>query len=368
MSSDPTQTVIQSDSDTPRRSPKLDDIYQQLGLPPQPAPPVNPSVKPDIAGYELFEQLARGGMGIVFRGRQLGTNREVAVKLCDPEGKADTRQLIRFLAEAESAAAVKHDNVVQVFEFGHSGGRPFLALEYCPGGTLEHRVQAAPLPPHEAAGLFVQIAAGVQAVHDQGIVHRDLKPANILFAADGTPKVADFGLAKRGTGSDLTRTKAIMGTPAYMSPEQAKGDTKFVGPGADVWAVGAMFYECLTGARPFRAADQWDLLRMVINDPPLPLRQRVPTLPKELETICLKCLSKEPHDRYPTAQAVADDLSNWLSGKPIGAKPAGGSVSLLRAGRWAVRHRVAAAGIAAGLAGWGALAAALGYAAGRMGP
>ncbi|MFO0852090.1 MAG: serine/threonine-protein kinase [Gemmataceae bacterium] len=191
------------------------------------------------SGFDLLAELGRGGMGVVYRAVQRGLNRPAAVKLVLGGAKADPKQLIRFLAEAEAVAAVRHPHVVQVYEFGDRDGSPFLAMEYCPGGSLAGRLKVTgPLPPADAADLLAKVADGVAAAHAQGIVHRDLKPGNVLFDTAGEPKVADFGLAKRGTGADLTATDAILGTPAYMAPEQATGQTKFVGPGADVYSLG----------------------------------------------------------------------------------------------------------------------------------
>ena len=209
----------------------------------------------DRPGYDLLEPLGEGGMGVVWKARQTKLNRLVALKMVLGEQRAGSKELIRFLAEAEAVAAVKHPHVVQVYEYGEASGRPFLAMEYLPGGSLADRLkQTGRLDPKAAAELVATLAAAVQAAHDLGIVHRDLKPGNVLYDEHGEPKVTDFGLAKRAGGSDLTATQAVMGTPAYMAPEQARGDTKFVGPQADVYSLGVILYECLTGTRPFEAA------------------------------------------------------------------------------------------------------------------
>ena len=196
-----------------------------------------------VPGFEILCELGRGGVGVVFKARQLSLNRIVALK--ELLGTADERATIRFLAEAEAVAAVKHPNVVEVYEFGDTGGRQYLALEFLPGGTLEDRIggpDKKKLPPIEAAALVEKVARGVAAAHEQDIVHRDLKPSNVLFDPAGEPKVTDFGLAKRTTGVELTRTQAVMGTPAYMAPEQARRETKFVGPPCDVYALGVVLY------------------------------------------------------------------------------------------------------------------------------
>ncbi len=247
--------------------------------------------------------------------------------------------LIRFLAEAEAVAAIKHENVVQVFDYGDADGRPFMALEFLPGGSLSGSLAkgresvSSTASACDTAALLSQVARGVAAAHALGIVHRDLKPANVLLDEAGAPKVADFGLAKRGEGSEVTQTGQVMGTPAYMSPEQAKGETKFVGPQADVWALGVMFYEALTGRRPFQGTVQEILAKAQTADP-VPPRKSVPTIPRDLELICLKCLAKQPHERYPTAKELADDLDRFARGEPIRVRPAG---LLERGYKWAKR-------------------------------
>jgi tRNA A-37 threonylcarbamoyl transferase component Bud32 len=295
----------------------------------------------DIPGYEILGEIDRGGMGVVYRARQVRLNREVALKVVL---HADPKALVRFLAEAEAIAAVRHPHVVQVFDSGQHAGRPFLAMELCPGGTLATRLKAGKLAPRVAAELLAKVADGVGAAHTAGVVHRDLKPGNVLFDAAGEPKVADFGLAKRGTGADLTRTDAVMGTPAYMAPEQASGGTKFVGPQADVWALGVMLYETLTGARPFDAADPMALLVKVMAAEPAQLRSVSREVPRELDLIAHKCLAKEPAERYATANELAADLRNWLSGRPITAKPAGTVESAIQ---WVRRNKLVAGATAA---------------------
>jgi hypothetical protein len=237
-------------------------------------------------------------------------------------------------------AAVRHPNVVQVYHYGEHAGRPFLALELCHGGSLDARLKAGRLPPTEAANLLAAISGGVAAAHTAGIVHRDLKPHNVLLTADGNPKVTDFGLAKLNSGSELTKTTAIMGTPAYMPPEQARGETKFVGPPADVWALGVILYEALTGTRPFTGADHWAILAAVQRGTFPPPRSVVKDIPRDLELVCLKCLKAEPHERYPTAKELAADLQAWVDGRPIRARPTGLVESAVK---WARRNRRLAA-------------------------
>lgn len=318
-------------------------------------------VKALIPGYEILGELGQGGMGIVYKARDLVLNRVVALKVVRRE--TSSRGLARFLAEAEAAAAVHHLNVVQVYEFGQSDGRPYLALEFCPGGTLADQLRADRAAhrrdPRAAAELVSRVAAGVAAAHAQGIVHRDLKPGNILFDQEGRPKVADFGLAKRGTGADLTVTGAVLGTPLYMSPEQAGGKAKFVGPPADVWALGVILYECLTGKRPFDADSANAVLARILLEEPATPRTAAPDVPRDLDLICRKCLEKDPAHRYPTAAELADDLRRFVAGESITVRPAG---LLERGYRWARRKPTAAAAcvLATLVLGLGAVTAVIG--------
>jgi hypothetical protein len=290
----------------------------------------------EIPGYTLVRELGRGANGVVYEVRQHGLNRPAAMKLLLTTSPAHEGATARFLAEAEAVAAIRHPNVVQVYEFGRLGSRPYIAMELCPS-TLRARLAAGPVSSREAAVLVGKIARGVQAAHDQQIVHRDLKPGNVLLDPDGEPKVSDFGLAKRGLGADLTRTDAVMGTPDYMAPEQAEGRAKFVGPAADVWALGVIFYECLTGTRPFSADSAVTTVRQVLDtDPPAP-RTINPTIPRGLEWICLKCLEKAPADRYASASDLAADLDNHLAGRPTMARP--GSI-FVRAWKYAANAPV----------------------------
>jgi len=284
------------------------------------------SVGVEVPGYEILEELGRGGMGVVYKARQVGLNRIVAFKTMRI-GSADPRQLIRFLAEAEVVAAVKHPSVVQIYEFGEHDGQPYMALEYLPGGTLAEaltggRSDAAPSGSwRDAATLVAGIARGVAAAHAMGIVHRDLKPSNVLFDEAGNPKVTDFGLAKRDGGSNLTETWVVMGTPAYMAPEQASGRTRFAGPQADVWALGVILYECLTGVRPFQADTAEALLARIVIAEPSSVRSAAPAVPADLEQICWKCLAKNPEERYPTARELAEDLRRVVAGEPVSLRP-----------------------------------------------
>jgi hypothetical protein len=313
---------------------------------------------PEVPGYEIEGELGRGGMGVVYRARQFQLQRVVALKVILAGGHAGAEERVRFLAEAEAIARVRHPGIVQVFDFGTHQGMPYFTLEFCEGGSLADRLAGAPLPPREAARLVEQVARAVAAAHAQGIVHRDLKPANVLLAHPSVAKITDFGLAKRLDAGGLTRTGAVVGTPSYMAPEQARGES--VGPLADVYALGAILYECLTGRPPFKAATPLDTLHQVLTDDPVPPRQLNAQLPADLETVALECLHRDPGRRYASAGALADDLARFLAGESIAARPARWPE---RAARWARRRptqaAVAALGLLAALAvaGLGAVAA-----------
>jgi len=294
---------------------------------------------PEIPGYQITGELGRGGMGVVYKAQHLRLNRTVAIKMMLRTGAADLRAVSRFLIEAEAMASIKHPHVVQVYEFGEREKSPFLVLEYLPGGSLTDRLtNGTRMKPLEAAKLIGQVARAAAAIHSANIVHRDLKPGNILFDADGLPKIADFGLAKRAA-SELTETQAIMGTPAYMAPEQADGRTKFVGPPADVWSLGVILYECLVGTRPFAAPVASEILAKILASAPTPIRRVVRELPPELELICQKCLEKDPAERYSTAEELAEDLERFQAGKPISVRPLG---VVHRGCRWVRRNPVVA--------------------------
>jgi WD40 repeat protein/predicted Ser/Thr protein kinase len=315
--------------------------------------------RPDIGevavpGYEVLGVLGRGGMGIVYKARQDGLNRLVALKMIQPAGTGPD-DLARFRREAEAAAQLQHPNIVQVHAVGQCQGRPYFSLEYVEGGSLAQKAAGGPLPPEQAARLVETVARAAHAAHQRGIVHRDLKPANILLTADGVPKIADFGLAKRlDVPADQTQPGLILGTPSYMAPEQAQGHSHDLGPAADVYALGTILYELLTGRPPFQAATVLVLLEQVRAQEPVPPTRLQPRLPRDLETVCLKCLEKETHRRYASALDLADDLRRFLTGEPIRARPAG---AWERAVKWA-RRRPAVAALAAAVV----LVAALGFA------
>ncbi len=339
-----------------------------------------------VIGYELLEELGRGGMGVVYKARQLSLNRVVALKMILAGPHARPQHLVRFRREAEAVARLQHPNIVQIFEVGESDGLPFFSLEYVEGGTLEEKLAGKPLPADDAARLLETLAEAVQVAHQAGVVHRDLKPANILLQTTDhtevtdkkgkklgslsvssvssvvscTPKITDFGLAKQ-LDSDPgeqrpTAHGVIMGTPGYMPPEQADGRNDEVGPAADVYALGAVLYECLTGRPPFLGARAVDVVLQTLTRDPVPVRQLAPKTPRDLETICHKCLQKEPARRYATAQDLADDLRRFREHKPVVARPVGAGE---RGAKWVRRHPTAAALVvvaavsAASLAGLG---------------
>lgn len=293
-----------------------------------------------VPGYEIQGELGRGGMGVVYRARQIALNRTVALKMILAGAHASSDQRSRFQAEAESVAQLLHPNIVQVFDVGEINGLPYIAFEFVPGHSLAATINRNPLPVARAIQLSEKLARAVQFAHAHGIIHRDLKPANILLTPEGEPKITDFGLAKRlEAGSSRTRTGAVMGTPSYMAPEQARAD-RVVGIPADVYALGAILYELLTGRPPFTSPTTVETVQMVIQDEPIPPTRLVHSLPRDLETICLKCLEKEPQKRYASAAEFADELQRVVNHEPIRAR----RVSLIERGwRWCRRNTHVAA-------------------------
>ncbi len=327
--------------------------------------------------YELLDEIAHGGMGVVYRARQIGLNRIVALKMIRSGQFAGDEEIQRFQTEAQAAARLDHPGIVPIYEVGQHVGQHFFSMAFIDGPSLAALVKEGPLPPHDAARIVSQIAEAAQYAHDCGIIHRDLKPANVLMAnspasggrqppgglplppaieslgqsrelpgglrpplAEVTPKITDFGLAKQIEGtSELTGTGQILGTPSYMPPEQASGKAREIGPAADIYSLGAILYCLLTGRPPFQAASAMDTMRQVLEQEPVSIRQLNAGVPLDLETIALKCLQKDPAKRYATATDVAADLQRFLSGEPITARPVSKPE---RAWRWCRRNRTVA--------------------------
>jgi serine/threonine protein kinase len=291
--------------------------------------------------FEILEEIAQGGMGIVYRARQLSLNRLVALKVVLRGAFADQEERARFRAEAEAAARLDHSNIVPIYHVGEFEGRPYLCLKLIEGGSLAQRLKGTPLPIPEAVRLVEILAGAIHYAHQRGIVHRDLKPGNILLATGGPPPskhlsparvsgfgpdpvdplITDFGLAKQMGGSEnLTQTGQVIGTPCYMAPEQAWGHRGRIGPAADIYALGAILYETLTGRPPFQAATPYETLDLVRTQEPAPPRILNPKVNQDLQSICLKCLEKEPGDRYGSAEALADDLRRFRNSEPVSVR------------------------------------------------
>jgi serine/threonine-protein kinase len=302
---------------------------------------------PKVPGYEVNAVLGRGGMGIVFRAKHTRLGRAVALKMTLAGVLAGPREKARFQREAVAAAELRHPNVVQIYDVGDADGQQYFTMELVDGGSLAQKLAGAPQPARAAAELVATLAGAVQAAHERGIVHRDLKPSNVLLAVDGTPKISDFGLARREEdGAGLTQTGVVLGTPSYMAPEQADGRMGAVGPATDIYALGAILYELLTGRPPFRAASAAETVQQVIGQEPAPPSRLNDQIPRDLETICLKCLNKEPSRRYGNATELAGDLLRFLHGEPILARRAG---SVERVLKWTRRHRSLAASMVTGM-------------------
>jgi eukaryotic-like serine/threonine-protein kinase len=328
---------------------------------------------PEVPGYEILGLLGRGGMGVVYRARQLGLDRTVALKMILTGFQAGPKALARFRAEAAALARLQHPNIVQIYDVGETAGRPYFVFEYVAGGSLAQYIQGTPQPVRPAAQLVETLARAVHVAHANGVIHRDLKPANILLRderedargesrevwplaprlAFSTPKLTDFGLAKCDDGDGEapglrghTVTGDLLGTPSYMAPEQAMVPRQPVGPAADVYALGATLYELLTGRPPFMGETPLASVLQVLNNEPIPVTGLQPNVPRDLETICLECLRKEPRRRYGSALELAEDLRRFLLGEPIRARPVGAVEKLWR---WVRRHPAAAGLLAAGL-------------------
>jgi WD40 repeat protein/serine/threonine protein kinase len=336
---------------------ELSETFKPLDeLPPLPVPAQGTSgdrLPFQLTGYEILEELGRGGMGVVFKARQISLNRTVALKMI--LGGAQRDELARFKTEAEACAQLHHPNIVQIIEIGERDGQPFIAFEFIEGGTLAQQLAATPVAANASARFVETLARAIDVAHAHKIIHRDLKPANVLLDGETptsssplasrlsslVPKITDFGLAKRlDQDSGQTRAGSILGTPSYMAPEQAAGNAKTdIGPAADIYALGAILYEMLTGRPPFRGVTPLETVQQVLRDEPVPPRRLQPSIPFDVETICLKCLAKIPQGRYETAEALADDLARFLNGQPIRARP---TSWLERTIKWIKRHPTAA--------------------------
>ena len=333
--------------------------------------------RPAVPGYEILGELGRGGMGVVYQARQLGLHRTVALKMVLTGIHAGPKDLARFRAEAAAIARLQHPNIVQIYDVGEAAGRPYFVLEFVAGGSLAQHLQGTPQPVRPAAQLVETLARAVHAAHANGVIHRDLKPANILLEGSGvrgqsaggtssptpdpspltasflTPKITDFGVAKcaggDGEAPDLrgpTVTGELLGTPNYMAPEQAMVPRQPVGPAADVYALGAILYELLTGRPPFTGETPLATVLQVLHNEPVSVTSLQPNVPRDLETICLKCLRKEPRKRYGSALELAEDLQRFLRDEPIRARPV---MPVEKLWRWVRRHPVPAGLLAAGL-------------------
>jgi serine/threonine protein kinase len=327
-----------------------------------------------VPGYEILSELGRGGMGVVYKARQIGLDRLVALKMILAGKEASPAERARFEAEAKAAAKLNHPQIVHIYEIGERDGCPYFSMEYLPGGNLEEMLRGRPLPPRHAAALVEGLARAVHYAHLLGIVHRDLKPANILVVAGGgwrvpgedkragsvsaeaqtlahpathhplpVTKIADFGLARNLGAARHTRPGTIVGTPAFMAPEQARGDDEQIGPRSDVYSLGAILFQLLTGRPPFEGKSEWQVIEDVLHRPPPPPRQFEPGTPPELETVCLHCLAKAPGQRYPSAEALADDLRRYRDGQRVVPMPP--TVLREAAGSLQEGRRIAVAGI-----------------------
>ncbi len=344
------ETVVQGASDT---------FADDLPPPPSDAPKAAPATTldpyktavgktpsragiaiPKILGYEIVRPLGRGGMGVVYEARQIALNRTVAIKTI-LAAQADDRMLARFHREAEAVAQLNHPNIAQIHEVGDMGAVPFFAMEFVEGGSLADHLRRNSMSMTEVAELVKSLAEAIHFAHENHVIHRDLKPDNVLMTSEGTPKLTDFGLAKRmdhDTGQ--TRSGAVLGTPSYMAPEQAAGEIDKFGPQTDVYGLGAVLYELLTGRPPFRAQTPIETVRQVIDEEPVTVRVLESKVPRDLETICLKCLEKEPNRRYETAKQLAEELQRFLHHEPIQARPIS---AVQRTARWCRRKPVVAA-------------------------
>jgi serine/threonine protein kinase len=355
----PDETLVPRPSAPAAPPEPVGTLLQPADAPPLLPPPAYVPAAVAVPGYEIIGEIGRGGMGVVYKARQTSLNRMVALKMVRAGGQADDGHHERFRAEAEVVARLAHPHIVQIYEIGEHAGRPYLALELVAGSTLAGKIAGTPQPLRAAAHLVELLARAVHFAHQCGVVHRDLKPANVLLAppldggssvADpdaaqvaalyGVPKITDFGLARRlEDESGNTCSGEILGTPSYMAPEQAAGQGFAAGPAADIWALGAILYDMLTGRPPFKGSTAVETINQVAGEDPVPPGRLRTRLPRDLELICLKCLEKDPHRRYDTAAGLADDLRRHLNGESVHVRPAPPHE---RAWRWSRRNPVPA--------------------------
>ena len=309
----------------------------------------------ELGDYELLEEVGRGGQGVVFRARQKSLNRTVALKVISLGQWASKAHLKRFRLEAEAAASLEHPGIVPIHEVGERDGSCYFSMKFVEGGQLDEVVRREPMPIRQAAELIAKVARTVHYAHEHGILHRDIKPGNILLDAKGEPHLTDFGLARLvETESTVTRTLEVLGTPSYMAPEQAVGNNAAVSSATDVYGLGAVLYQLLTGHPPFAGGTTYETIKLLLDTEPRQPRLLNPKIDRDLSTICLKCLEKDPKRRYSSALALAEDLEHWLKHEPIQARHTG----IFTRGRKWVRRNPTSALLAASLV---ALAAAAGW-------
>ncbi len=315
----------------------------------------SPSMLMDFGDYELLEQIGRGGQGVVFRARQKSLNRTVALKVISLGQWASEAHVKRFRREAEAAARLEHPCIVPIYEVGERDGSCYFSMKFVEGGQLDEVIRREPMPPRRAAELIAKVARTVHYAHEHGILHRDIKPGNILLDAKGEPHLTDFGLARLvESESTVTRTLEVLGTPSYMAPEQAEGENEAVSSATDVYGIGAVLYQLLTGQPPFAGGTTYETIKLLLDTEPRPPRLLNPKIDRDLSTICLKCLEKDPQRRYSSALALAEDSERWLKHEPIQARHTG---IFARGQKWVLRNPTSALLVAslfalAAAAGW----------------